>query len=394
MISVEEAKKLVVKHSKTLSTEKLSLYKSFGYVLAKDVYSPISLPPFNQSGMDGYAFIYDDLVNNNNITIVGEVAAGKVYNKKLKKGQAVRIFTGAAVPEGADTVVMQEKVTVENNSLKIQDTLIKKGANIRLKSSQINKGELAVSKGTLLNAGAIGYLTGMGLNTVTVFRKPKVSVIVTGSELQKPGTKLKKGNIYESNTYSLIAALQSINIEPVTVQCVSDNELKVYKLIEKAVKKSDVVLLSGGISVGDYDFVGSALMKMKAKNIFYKVKQKPGKPLFFGKHKRALIFALPGNPAAVLTCFYYYVYPAIRQLQGNSNLFLKSLKLPIQSDYNKKKGLSNFLKSRIENNHVVPLEGQESYKLSSFAIADSMIYLPEDVENIKSGTLVDVLILP
>lgn len=394
MISVEEAKKAVVKHSKTLPKVNIALDKAFGFVLAKDIHSPVSLPPFNQSGMDGYAFIYDDVINNNPISIIGEVAAGKVFSKGLKKGQAVRIFTGADVPKGADTVVMQEKVTVEKGYLKVEDDQIIKGANIRLKGSQINKGELALNKGTLLNAGAIGFLTGIGLKTISVFRKPKVSIIITGSELQNPGTKLKKGNIFESNSFSLVAALNSILIQPVNVQRVSDNEMKVYKLIEKAIKTSDVVLLTGGISVGDYDFVGSALMKMKAKNIFYKVKQKPGKPLFFGKHKDALIFALPGNPAAVLTCFYNYVYPSLRKMQGDSNVFLKSLKLPIHSDYPKKKGLSNFLKSKIENDSVEPLEGQESYKLSSFAVADSMIYLDEESENIKAGTLVDVFLLP
>ena len=394
MISVKEAQKAIVANSKTLPIEKLSLYKAFGYVLAKDVFAPISLPPFNQSGMDGYAFIHDDLKAKNTISIVGEVPAGSVYPKELKKGQAVRIFTGAEVPKGADTVVMQEKVIVEDGCLKIQDSQIKKGANIRLKSSQINKGELAISRGTLLNAGAIGYLAGLGLTTVSVFRKPKVFVIVTGSELQKPGTKLEKGNIYESNSFSLIASLQSININLVNVQWVADDEAKIYNLIDKAVHEFDMVILTGGISVGDYDFVGRALAKLKAKNIFYKVKQKPGKPLYFGKHKKALIFALPGNPAAVLTCFYNYVYPSLRQMQGDSNAFLRSLKLPLKVSYNKKKGLSYFLKSRIENNSVVPLEGQESYKLSSFAIADSLIYLPEEAENSKAGTLVDVFILP
>lgn len=394
MISVEEAKSKILKLSEQLSVEELSIEECNGYVLAKDIFAPIHLPPFNQSAMDGFAFVFNDLVSNTPINIVGEVAAGKEVSGVFKSGQAVRIFTGAKVPAGFDCVVMQEKVNILASQLVITDKELKVDSNIRLAGSQIEQGALALKMGTVLSPGAVGYLSGMGIRSVPVFRKPKVSVIVTGSELQKPGNELEGAQIFESNSYTLIAALNSIFIKPLSIESVEDNEVEISRIIENAICQSDVVLISGGISVGDYDFVGKTLEKLNVKNIFYKIKQKPGKPLFFGKKENVLIFALPGNPAAVLSCFYNYVYPSLRALQGFSTTFLKSVLLPISCNYHKKKGLSNFLKSKTSTNEVIPLDGQESYILSSFALADSMIYLPEESENIKKNDLVEVFMLP
>ncbi|MBL7892900.1 MAG: molybdopterin molybdenumtransferase MoeA, partial [Bacteroidia bacterium] len=199
---------------------------------------------------------------------------------------------------------------------------------------------------------------------------------------------------YESNSYAVEAALKSINLKVKNRFLVKDIEKEVYKAIKKAIKTSDIVLITGGISVGDYDFTERSLKRLGVKNIFYKIKQKPGKPLFFGKFKRTLIFGLPGNPAAVLSCFYEYVYPAIKLLEGFKNVSLPQIQLPISIDYTKKKGLSFFLKGKISDNSVIPLEGQESFILSSFAIADSLIYLPEECENIKKGEMVEVHKLP
>lgn len=394
MISVEKAKQAVKENINILSVENISIENAYGYILAEDIYSPLALPPFNQSSMDGYAFILNDFKNNLPIKIIAEVAAGDSYKNTLKSGEAIRIFTGAAVPVGADCIVMQEKVMVEKDRLQILDIGLNLNANIRLKGSQIEKNKFALSKGTKITAGTIGFIAGMGLSTINVVRKPKVNVIVTGSELIKPGNQLKAGQVFESNSYSLLAALTSMNISAESVQSVSDNEEQVNSIIAKSMDSCDVLLVSGGISVGDYDFVERALKKLEVQSVFYKVKQKPGKPLFFGKYKKTLIFALPGNPAAVLSCFYEYVYPAIRLMMGFKNPFLSQIQMPLAGNYPKKKGLSFFLKGKIMDNTVYPLEGQESYILSSFALADCLIYLPEESENIKTGELVEVHVLP
>lgn len=394
MISTEKAWKLILKNTTFLKSSGINISESCGCVLSRNVISPVSLPPFNQSAMDGYAIQYSDYLNNKRPKIIGEVAAGNVFSTKLKKGQSVRIFTGAPVPTGADTVVMQEKTERINNVIVINDTTLKKGSNIRTLGSQIKKGHTALPKGYVLTAGAIGYLAAMGITTVNIISKPKVVIIATGSELVKPGKKLQQGKIYESNSYALDAALQSINIKPISSLSVTDSEAKILNCLKLSIQKADLILICGGISVGDYDFVGKSLKKLGVKNIFYKIKQKPGKPLFFGKSGNTLIFGLPGNPAAVLSCFYEYVFPAIQIMQGKKNTFLKKVKLPISKDYSKKQGLSFFLKGKISGGTVIPLEGQESFVLSSFALADCLIYLPEDSENIKAGEMVEVHMLP
>lgn len=394
MISVEKAKKLIKKNSGVLPFSDVEIGDSLGCLVQEDVVSPLNLPPFDQSAMDGYAIVFSDYIRESTIKISGEIQAGKYHKGKVKAGQAVRIFTGAPVPVGADTVVMQEKVSIVDGCLIINDPLLRQGANIRKTGSQVRKGSIALRKRTIITPGGIGYLAAMGLTSVKATPKPSVSVIVTGSELKRPGKSLNKGEIYESNSYAVEAALKSINLKVKNRFLVKDIEKEVYKAIKKAIKTSDIVLITGGISVGDYDFTERSLKRLGVKNIFYKIKQKPGKPLFFGKFKRTLIFGLPGNPAAVLSCFYEYVYPAIKLLEGFKNVSLPQIQLPISIDYTKKKGLSFFLKGKISDNSVIPLEGQESFILSSFAIADSLIYLPEECENIKKGEMVEVHKLP
>lgn len=394
MISVEKAKKLIVKHAIPLKPTMANIDDIAGSVVYEKVISPVNLPPFDQSAMDGYAILFSDYKKNKPIKIVGEVPAGKYFDKKIKPGEAVRIFTGAPVPAGTDTVVMQEKVTVENNFLLIQSQILSKGANIRKAGSQIKKGESALAKGSVITCGGIGYLAAMGISKIKTVSTPKVAVIVTGTELKKPGEKLGKGHIYESNSFALNAALKSVGVLVQNNYSVTDSESKTLEILKKVINNFDLIIITGGISVGDYDFVGEALEKLNVKNIFYKIRQKPGKPLFFGKKNNTLIFGLPGNPAAVLSCFYEYVYPALGIMQGKKDVFLKKVFLPILKDYSKKNGLSFFLKGKIMSTGVMPLEGQESYILSSFAMADCLIYLSEESQNIKKNDVVEVHLLP
>lgn len=394
MISVHEAQALILKHSKSGSSKRVKLSESIGCVLSKDIKSAVHMPPFDQSAMDGYAFKFKDFTTQKNIAIVGEVPAGKPFYEKLKSGQCVRIFTGAPIPKDLDTVVMQEKVTVKNNMLYIQDTALKLGANVRKMGTQTKKGSLALRKGEPITPGGIGYLASLGMTHVDVFSKPKISIIVTGSELKKIGQKLKPGEIYESNSHTLIAALTSVGFDVDRVVHVQDHQTKTRRTIQDHIKRSNMVLITGGISVGDYDFVGTSLNTLGVKNIFYKIKQKPGKPIFFGTSNATLVFGLPGNPAAVLSCFYEYVYPALRCMQGLHDPFLKRYKLPILKNYPKKQGLSFFLKAKICKDGVMPLEGQESFILSSFSTADALIFLPEEAEQIQQHDLVEVHELP
>lgn len=395
MISVEKAKQLILKKVKPLESIQVDLPKSLWSVLATSVKSPLPLPPFDQSAMDGYALRSEDVVQKKSIVVVGEVAAGKKYKQRLKTGEAVRIFTGAQVPLGADAVVMQEKVVVKNKQLFIQDDYLTSPAmNVRKKGSQIVKNKIAKEKGSLINPACVGYLAAMGITAVEVIRNPTITIVVTGSELKKPGKKLLPGEIYESNSFAVQSALQTMGLAARRIVFIQDHSSNTLRAIRQAMQTSDLVLITGGISVGDYDYVGSSLQALNVKNIFYKIKQKPGKPLFFGAHEKGFVFALPGNPAAVLSCFYEYVYPAIRIMQGRKEVFLQTVFLPIARDFTKKPGLSLFLKGLVQGKAVHPLEGQESYILSSFSEANALIYLSESMSSLKKGDFVEVHLLP
>ena len=394
MISVQRALKLIVANTTVLDSEFVDIGDSVGSILSDNILAPISLPPFDQSAMDGYAIQFSDYIFKKKIEVIGEVAAGDLFHGKIISGQAIRIFTGAPIPDGADTVVMQEKIAIEKGNLIIKDFALKRGNNIRKTGSQIKKDKIAFSKGMIITPGGVGYMAGLGISSVNVISKPRITIVVTGSELRRPGEALSKGKIYESNSCALSAALYSMGLKAGNIIFVNDDKIKTFNALKKAVKNSDMVVLTGGVSVGEYDFVGKAISQLRAENIFYKIKQKPGKPLFFAKYNKTLIFGMPGNPAATLSCFYEYVYPAIRIMCGHKDIYLKKVLLPIAEHYSKKKGLSFFLKAKILDNTVIPLEGQESYILSSFALADSLIYLPEESESIKKGEIVEVHKLP
>ncbi|HEY4800981.1 MAG TPA: molybdopterin molybdotransferase MoeA, partial [Bacteroidia bacterium] len=264
------------------------------------------------------------------------------------------------------------------------------GLNIRRKASQVKKGQIILKKGTLLNAGAIGFLAGLGIMRVKVFPKPKVSVIVTGNELQKPGAKLRAGKIYESNSFILNAALASLHFRSAESVMVGDNKKNISRKIKNAITRSDIVLISGGVSVGDYDYVNGCLRNLGVRTIFHKVSQKPGKPILFGKIKKCLVFGLPGNPAAALTCFYEYVLPAINKMQGNPEIFLKKEIMPVLSSVKKKKGISFFLKGKVDNGKVEVLHGQDSGNIGAFALADCLVYIPQEKGDVKAGEMVEI----
>lgn len=394
MTSVEEAKNLIIKSTKRLDPVQLEISKSLNYVLAEDVISPINYPPFDQSAMDGFAIFYSDFLKKKEIEIIGEAPAGNPFKEKISSGQSVRIFTGGKIPKGLNTVIVQERVTIKNGKILSDDFPLIEGANIRRKGSQIKKGDIALKTGTVLNPGAIGFLTGLGIASIPVFPKPNVSIIVTGNELQKPGLPLKNGQIYESNSFALTAALESIGITAINSLNIDDDKEITKESLAFAIKNSDIVLVSGGISVGKYDFVGKCLEELEVENIFYKISQKPGKPIFFGKKNNCLIFGLPGNPASTLSCFYEYTFPVLRILQGFSDIFLKKMNLPISSGFKKKEGLSLFLKGKTSDGKVNVLEGQESNNISSFALADCLVYLHAEKGNIIAGEIVEVHLLP
>jgi molybdopterin molybdotransferase len=395
MITVEEAKSILIQSTFKLNkTGKRKIKDSTGFFLAEEIYSPVDLPQFNQSNVDGYAVRFSD---SNQWKVIDEIKAGDDSRLKLKKGEAARIFTGAVVPEGADCIIMQENIRVRKNIISVDETKFSSltaGTFIRSRGSQIKKGEHALSKNIYITPAATGFLSAMGMDEVKIFKKPKVSIIITGNEIESPGKKLKHGKVYDSNSFILKSALLQMNLKPDNLIFLKDDKIKLKKIISLYLNKSDVILISGGISVGKFDFVNEVLDKLGTIELFYKVLQRPGKPLYFGKKDNTFIFGLPGNPSSVLTCFYEYAYPLLKKMQGYENYFLNSTRIPVQKDLNKNFKLSNFLKAKINDGGVMPLEGQASYILKSFAEADCFIYLPVETEFVRAGEEVEVHLFP
>ncbi len=391
MITVKEAIRSIETHIKPTKRSKIkTLYKALGYVLFEDVVSPINMPPFRQSAMDGYAV---NLHKNKSYKLVGEIKAGDNYHPVLKAGEAVRIFTGAAVPNTANAVVMQEIVTVENKTISSKKS-IEPNINIRPLGEQVKKGEVALAKGTKLTSAGIGYLSSLGITKVNVYKKPSVAIIVTGSELIKAGKKLDYGKIYESNSAMLNSATISLGFKNISIHKIKDDYTKTHTKLKKIIAKNNVVLIVGGISVGDYDFVGKALQELQVKQLFYKVKQKPGKPLFFGKKEDTIIFALPGNPASALSCFYIYVQTALRIISGTANFSINKIQAKSLSDFAKKGERAQFLKAILNHNEVSILEGQSSAMQQTFALANALVYMPSEKNNISKNEMVEVISLP
>lgn len=392
LISVTEAKELIKKHTKALEPIWLNLEYATALVLAEDIFSKTDIPAFNQSSMDGYAINYEDWQKHKELIIDGESQAGIADLKALTPGCARRIFTGAALPLGADTIIIQEKVELIDGKLIIQDPQIIKGQHVRLKGSEAKADELAIEKNTFLSPPAIGFIASLGINQVLAYPQPSMSVILTGNELLEPGKKMQIGQVYDSNSFALKAALGQIGIKNVNIFYSEDNLETLSSVLKTAITQSDLVLLTGGISVGDYDFVLSATQQNGVEQIFHKIKQKPGKPLFFGKKGNKYIFGLPGNPASVMTCFYEYVYPAIGIL-NNSRRDLVSIQAPISHAQKKTLGLTQFLKGYFDGKIAHDLKAQESFRLSSFAHANCLIVLDQNKSEITENELVEIHLL-
>lgn len=391
MISIEDAINAVKNQTfKLLAEEKKPVERANNYFLSKDVISPINMPPFRQSAMDGYAlFLHDDL----DYTLIDEVKAGDDHQPILKSGEAIRIFTGAAVPDTANAIMMQEKVTVNGKKIKIENQ-ISKGHNIRPLGEQVKKGDIALKKDTKLTPAGIGYLTSLGIKDVSVYKKPSVAIVTTGNELIEPGQALKHGQIYESNSKMLQSVLYSLKFYDISLHKVEDDYNQTINTLKTVIQDNDLVLITGGISVGDYDFVGKALNNLSVDEVFYKVKQKPGKPLFFGKKEGTSVFALPGNPAAALSCFYIYVYTALQNMMGRKIVELPRVQAKSVSNFIKKGDRPQFLKAIHNNGEVEILEGQNSSMLQTFALSNALVFIPSDVTNIKINDNVKTILLP
>ncbi|EAZ81887.1 molybdopterin molybdotransferase MoeA [Algoriphagus machipongonensis] len=377
MISVFQALSIIDQNTEALAPVLLPLSKLNGCVLAEDVQAPISLPPFRQSAMDGYAFKH----GKDELRLIGESKAGDFAEFKIGSADCVRIFTGARVPDQADTVVMQEHVEKTSSGIRLIKTP-EKGTNVRPVGEQIKQGEIVLKKGTKINAAIVGFLAGLGISEVLVIPIPKIALIVTGNELQEPGTPLKPGSVYESNRVMIETALKAENVELILSNHVLDDKESTFEAIRVALD-ADMVLISGGISVGDYDFVKESLERNGVEEKFYKINQKPGKPLWYGKKGKTQVFALPGNPASSLTCFLIYATAAIRKMNGTEKIDIQLKKGKMKGHFVNKFQKALFLQAREQSGVLEVYPKQASSMLVSFTQSNAFLFVPEDVKEIQ-----------
>ncbi|MDT0651509.1 molybdopterin molybdotransferase MoeA [Autumnicola edwardsiae] len=390
MISVNEARKILSDNSTRGKTQTVPLGHSLDAVVAEDIYSPIDVPSFDNSAMDGYAIKFGEKLQRWKVKTV--IQAGDTSAYKIERGEAARIFTGAKIPEGTDTVIPQELIAKNEASGEIyyQEDKISTGSNVRLKGSQCKRGDLILKKGTVISPGIIGLLASVGLAEVKIYTAPTVAYVITGDELKEPGTSLTPGEIYNSNGPMLEALLKKIGVTDIFPKKASDKKEELQQIINQALEQQDVLILSGGISVGDYDFVKECLENAGVQELFYKIKQRPGKPMFAGKKAGKWIFALPGNPSSVLSCFSQYVKPCLYYFMGKENVWEADAELTLAQDHKKKPGLTFFVKARINGDEAEVLSGQQSFNLQAFSTANCLVELEEDKEEVTAGTRVKV----
>ena len=387
MITVTEARNIVLACcSEPLPVIELPIVAAVGYTLAEAVYSQIRIPGFYQSSMDGFAINWAE--KEEALIIQDELPAGTGKQLRLEKGKAVKVFTGGPVPEHADTVIPKERVTVTGNLVRIHAGY-ERMDHIREPGSAIEQGALVLAAGTLLKPMHIGLLASVGIAMIAVYRKPAVAILITGNELVQPGHPLQFGQVYESNSFGLIACLQELNITKPGLFFAKDLLEATAEQINAALEGHEILLITGGVSVGEYDHVAKACEMQGILPRFHGVKQRPGKPLYFGTKSGKLVFGLPGNPASVLSCFYQYVLPAIRQLTG-SPVSIISKKVRLTSAYAKKPALTFFLKGFEENGKVSILPGQASFQLDAFREANCWIELAENHFNFEQEEAVTI----
>ncbi|NMM48296.1 molybdopterin molybdotransferase MoeA [Marinigracilibium pacificum] len=387
MITIQEALDIISNQNTEMKTELRSLSDSLGYSLAEDIIAPFDIPAFDNSAMDGYALCGI----SKNYTIVGEVAAGDLDKVNLNPGEAARIFTGAKVPENTTAVVMQEKTIVKGENL-ILETEPSTGQCIRRKGDELKNGQVVFKENHRITPASVGLIGSLGIEKVSVFSKPVINLITTGNELVEIGKDRLDGQIYESNSFALSAACTQFGFLCKTRNHIEDNFDAIKAEIEKILKDSDVLLICGGISVGDYDFVKKALEENGVEELFYKVFQKPGKPLYYGKKENKYVFALPGNPASSLSCFYIYVLPLLQKLSGMESPGLMKLSLPLSHNFENNSDKPSFLKAKIYNYEVEILNAQSSSMLHSMAVGNALAFIEADSIMIK-GDLLDCYLI-
>jgi molybdopterin molybdotransferase len=396
LLSVDEAKQKIL-DSVIIVTgeEKLAIRSTLDRVLATDIQSTINVPPYDNSAMDGYAIMHNDLqpAEETCLQLVGESFAGKPYAGTMKPGQTIRIMTGAVIPDGADTIIMQEHARREDNNV-FFTSAHKKGDHVRCIGEDMKTGETILTRGKQVTPAELGLLASLGIPEVKVMRKIRVAFFSTGDELRSVGEPLLEGQIYDSNRYTLYGMLKRLGVDIIDMGVIADRREDVRKAFQEASMIADAVITSGGVSVGEADFVKDTLEELGQVN-FWRVAMKPGKPLAIGRINNAAFFGVPGNPVSTMATFYQFVQPALKKMMGISDSFNTLLKVVCTSNLKKAVGRLEYQRGILsydaEGELIVSSTGvQGSHILTSMSRANCFIILPADNTGISPGDKVQV----
>ena len=397
---VDKAREVIARFlSPVTAIERVHVRSALGRVLAEDVISPLDVPAHDNSAMDGYAVRHADIPGAGEVTlkVAGTAFAGAPYAGTLNAGEAVRIMTGGVVPSGADCIVMQEHVTAADGKVTI-GTGHRKGQNLRLAGEDLKAGAPALKKGQRLRPAEIGLVSSLGIPEVSVYRKLRVAFFSTGDELVSIGTAPKEGQIYDSNRYTIHGMLERLGCEALDMGVVRDDPKLLEDAFNQAAAAADVVITSGGVSVGEADFVKELLNKM-GEVVFWKIAMKPGRPLAYGRVGGAHFFGLPGNPVSVMVTYYQFVRDALLKLSGQDPVdALPTFRVPCTSALKKAPGRTEFqrgiLSRGADGSWSVRVTGEQgSGILRSMSEANCFIILPTDQGNVAPGNLVEVQVM-
>jgi len=394
-LSVDEARMRLAREVQPVSgVENVALRLALGRVLADDVRSPIDVPAHTNSAMDGYAVLSDDIDAARALKVIGSAFAGVPYKGTVNPGECVRIMTGAPLPAGADTVVMQEQTSRDGDTIRISGRH-RRGDNVRAAGEDLAKGGLALARGRLLLPADLGVLASIGLGEVSAVRRLRVAFFSTGDELRPIGETLEAGQIYDSNRYTLHAMLTRLGVDVIDMGVVRDEREAVRRAFVQAADAADAIITSGGVSVGDADYVKETLASL-GEIRFWQIQMKPGRPLAFGRVRGAAFFGLPGNPVSVMVTFYQFVQPALRRMMGERDpqpaptFFVRCA-----ARVRKRPGRTEFQRGILERGAdgeltVRDTGEQGSGILHSMSVANCFMILPSESGTIEAGTPVEV----
>jgi molybdopterin molybdotransferase len=388
LLTLEEAQQRVLAQARPLAAQSVPIAQAAGRVAAEDVRARVDLPPFASSAMDGFAVRVADLPGA--LRITGESAAGSPYASALGAGCAAAISTGAVVPDGADAVVPIERVVKHENRVEIADTF-EAGAHVRPRGGDVSEGEVVVPAGARLTPARLAAAAASGVADLSCTRRPRVAVLATGSELVVPGDDLGSGEIYETNSLMLSAALDAAGADVIAEPPVADDEVALREALERGLA-ADVLVTSGGVSVGEHDLVRAVEGELGVEEVFWRVSIKPGKPVSFGVRGDTLVFGLPGNPVSALVGCELFVKPALRVLQGLEPPLPRYEPGRLATGLRRNAERDEFVRarSRIDGDVVAldPVVGQESHMIVRSAGADALVHVPRGNGELEAGSVV------